>query len=365
MTANVPRVDYSGGGCPSLLLEKQSTNLVSYSEQFDNAWWTKGNGSITANATTSPDGTTNADKFAEDSTNNNHYFGDDTTTATSGQLVTFTIFAKASERSWIAMRIYNGSGSVFGWYNIESGTLGTIGGGGIASITAMGNGWYRCALTVTMASSSVFLPYVFSSTGDTVLTYTGTSGSGFFVWGAQAEISSYATSYIPTLSAASTRGSDFGSASNTIGTSYASSDFSYFIEFNLFEDSGVSNSPMLFGGGNAALGASYQGYLRIGLSGTNTMSLFGHGDLLMASVVYAFTKATRYKLLVKRSGTSIKFYVNGAQVGTTGTSSLDFTLRSIGWSYAANTYSSYGNIIQFLAFQSSLTDTQAIELTTL
>ena len=70
-----------------------------------------------------------------------------------------------------------------------------------------------------------------------------------------------------------------------------------------------------------------------------------------------------YKLLVKRSGTSIKFYVNGAQVGSTVTSSLDFTFRSIGWSYAANTYNSYGNISQFLAFQTALSDADCIALT--
>jgi hypothetical protein len=41
MTANVPRLTYQngGGGCPSLLLEPQRTNLATYSEQFDNASW--------------------------------------------------------------------------------------------------------------------------------------------------------------------------------------------------------------------------------------------------------------------------------------------------------------------------------------
>jgi hypothetical protein len=155
----------------------------------------------------------------------------------------------------------------------------------------------------------------------------------------------------------------FGNNLDVIGTSYSSSDFSYFIEFDLLQDSGLANSPMLFGGGNAGLGASGQCYLRIGLSGVNNMILFGHGDVPMATVSYPFVKGTSYKLLVKRSGTSIKFYVNGAQVGSTGTSSLDFTLRSIGWSYAAGTYNTYGNISQFLAFESALTDAECIQLT--
>jgi hypothetical protein len=56
-------LDYSGGAtCPSLLLEPQRTNLVPYSEQFDNAGWFKANNiAVTANQAVSPDGYTNAD----------------------------------------------------------------------------------------------------------------------------------------------------------------------------------------------------------------------------------------------------------------------------------------------------------------
>jgi hypothetical protein len=68
---NVPRLTYQngGGGCPSLLLEKQSTNLVSYSQDFTQSSWQKlGQGIadtavITANYAISPDGTQNATRF--------------------------------------------------------------------------------------------------------------------------------------------------------------------------------------------------------------------------------------------------------------------------------------------------------------
>jgi len=64
---DVPRLTYQngGGGCPSLLLEKQSTNILSYSEQFENAYWGTLNSTITPNNIISPDGTQNADKFVE------------------------------------------------------------------------------------------------------------------------------------------------------------------------------------------------------------------------------------------------------------------------------------------------------------
>jgi hypothetical protein len=72
ITLNIPRIDYTGGGCGKLLLEPQRTNLFTYSEQFDNAAWTKSGATITANATTSPDGTTNADSFIGNGSNAEH-----------------------------------------------------------------------------------------------------------------------------------------------------------------------------------------------------------------------------------------------------------------------------------------------------
>jgi len=348
--ANVPRLDYLNSSCPRLLLEPQRTNLAQYSEQFDNVYFSKVNAAINANALISPDGYTNADKFVATATTGVHYLGVNVTSASPAVL---SVFAKAAEETVFAIGNATGSSGVV--FNLSNGTI-TSGTGG--TIENYGNGWYRCSYYRTSWTDFQY----FSLRGN-VPSYTGNGTDGIYIYGVQFEVGAYATSYIPTLGASVTRGVDFGSSSNTIGTSYSSSDFSYFIEFDLLQDSGTSNSPMLFGGGNSALGASYQGYFRLGLSGNNSMILFGHGDSLMASVVYAFTKGTRYKLLVKRSGTSIKFYVNGAQVGATGTSSLDFTLRSIGWSYAAGSYNTYGNIYQFLAFQTALSDADAIALT--
>jgi len=64
---NVPRIDYTNGSCPSLLVEPQRTNLLTYSEQFDNADWNKVRASVTANTTISPNGIQNADTFASSS----------------------------------------------------------------------------------------------------------------------------------------------------------------------------------------------------------------------------------------------------------------------------------------------------------
>jgi hypothetical protein len=73
--ANLPRLDYLNSSCPRLLLEPQRTNLYQYSEQIDNAGWTKQGLTITANSAVSPDGYTNADLLDDGtSASTQHWF---------------------------------------------------------------------------------------------------------------------------------------------------------------------------------------------------------------------------------------------------------------------------------------------------
>jgi hypothetical protein len=340
VASNVPRLDYLGSTCPKLLLEPQRTNLLTYSEAFNvGASWDKSDVTVTADTTVSPSGIQNADTI--NATADGQRINQSITVSASTQY-TFSFYAKKGTMATPRYSVFDLSNGAFILTQVDYSSL-------VNTST-----WSRITATFTTPAGC-------TSVG--VYPINGASNGTIFLWGAQLESGAHPTSYIPTEGTAVTRLGDFDSSSNMFGTSYASSNFSYFIEFDLLQDSGISNAPMLFGGGNSSIGASGQGYLRIGLLGNNSIALFGHGDSLMASVIYAFTKGTRYKLLVKRSGTSIKFYVNGAQVGATGTSSLDFTLRSIGWSYGAGSYNTYGNIYQFLAFQTALSDADAIALT--
>lgn len=65
VNANLPRFDYNPVtlACKGLLIEEARTNILTYSEQFDNAAWAKLNVTVSANNTTSPDGTLNAEKL--------------------------------------------------------------------------------------------------------------------------------------------------------------------------------------------------------------------------------------------------------------------------------------------------------------
>lgn len=185
-----------------LLIEEQRTNLLRYSEQFDNAAWVKTRVSITANATTSPDGTVDADKLVEDTSTNTHIVS--VTTTLGSAVYTYSIYAKAAERSIIRMR--DSINGVDGYFDLANGT--TLSGTATSrSITAVGNGWYRCVMTSNAAITNPEFGVRPAVAGPTD-SYTGNGTSGIFVWGAQLEAGAFATSYIPTVASTVTRSAD-------------------------------------------------------------------------------------------------------------------------------------------------------------
>jgi hypothetical protein len=171
------------------LIQWAPANLLTNSESFNASAWSKSDATVTANATTAPDGTSTADKLAETATTAQHYLFQ---SAGAAGTYTTTIYAKAAERSWMIVTV-NSSNTFF---NISSGTVGSAPGGFTAAITDAGNGWYRCSVTATLPASG---PIVFStSTANNVTSYAGTAGSGIFIWGAQLELGTAATTYNPT-----------------------------------------------------------------------------------------------------------------------------------------------------------------------
>ncbi len=207
---DMPRLDYSGGAsCPSLLLEPQRSNLVTHSEYLDGLL-DVANGSVSYNTITSPEGLNNAALYTEDSSTNAHYIDSNTFTFTSGQDYVISVFAKYNGRF---LTIQGSSGRIsssYGTFNLQTGEVeeDNI---GTASIENYGNGWYRCSLKVTATSTGsgvVTLLLNDSAAGGRSRSYTGDGTSGLYYYGFQAEQGSYPTSYIPTYGTSQTRSAD-------------------------------------------------------------------------------------------------------------------------------------------------------------
>jgi hypothetical protein len=341
---NVPRLTYQngGGGCPSLLLEKQSTNELSYSEQFDNADWSvKDNLSVTANATTSPDGTQNADKLVEDSSNSNHRVY----RAIDGTSKMFSFFAKPSGRSWVLVLCNNGNT----WFDIGNGQLGTVASTSTATIENVGNGWYRCAVYNTHASFGALIGL---TTGNNVTSYQGDGTSGAFVWGAQMEASSYPTSYIPTTSSSATRVADAcfkTGISSLIGGGVGT----WFMDFEMVQGAG-SDYPFAF---DLSDGTTSN---RLYLYWSEPAQTWNWGGV---DTGITLPSTLRKKVAVKYSSGTSKLFCNGSLISTLSLSTA-FNRLDIGQRFS-NTFPMDGKINQAYFLTTSLTDAECQALTTI
>lgn len=190
-------------------------NLLTYSEQFDNAAWTQFQSSVTANATTAPNATTTADKFIPNATLNGHYLISSATSMTSGTTYVGSVYAKASEQTVLQLTFQGAShgSTYYANFNLSNGTLGNTGGAGVvATITSVSDGWYRCSIAAAAtatASAGLVVLSVTSTTDGRLPTYLGDGTSGLFIWGAQLNLSPMAggitsslSTYYPTTTSA-------------------------------------------------------------------------------------------------------------------------------------------------------------------
>jgi hypothetical protein len=212
-----PRFDYNPTTLAplGLLIEEQRVNLALYSEQFDNAAWTKTRSSITANATTSPDGTANADRFVIDTTAATNHAVGQSASVTSGTTYALTVFAKADQFSQINLRFSAQFPAGNAYYDLNSGTVSSSGTVVSASMTSFGNGWWRCVLVMTANATGAAAGQIFLAQSNSITILIGDGTSGLFLYGAQLEAGAFPSSYIPTVASTVTRASDNATMTGT------------------------------------------------------------------------------------------------------------------------------------------------------
>ena len=285
-----------------LLLEDQATNLMTYSEDFNN-WNTKTNITVSTatTETNAPDGTQTADKI----TNTANETGLSNTISSVTGTHTASIYVKyAGTTNWA--RIATGTGNPQVWFDINNGTVGTENNGAVGQIQSVSNGWYRCSITADF--SGVSFVGISPSTADG--STTEGNGNSLYVWGTQVEEGSYATSYIPTAAGISTRGADFSSSSATTraadisssSTSTRGADMASITGagFNSFYNQSEGTWLTEFANDPTKQG-SFQGVLSVGPNNTPRIEgdiVVGYGgftaftptDLTKAAVAYGSTE---------------------------------------------------------------------------
>ena len=172
-------------------------NQFGYTEDFTyNPMWGQNRCTMASNVTTAPDGTMTADSFTTTSTTLECQLRASITSPYNNVTQTTSVYAKKSTANYFRIRNLSSGGNA--WFNLTNGTIGTIQGGQTATMTSVGNGWYRCTLTGTKGVSATDL-YDIGFT-DTDGTHYPTASVVGFLWGAQLQLGSTATTYIPVAS---------------------------------------------------------------------------------------------------------------------------------------------------------------------
>ena len=356
-----PRLDYTYGSCPSALLEPQRTNLALYSAQFDDAYWSKLNSTLTANTVTSPDGTTNADTFTADGSNNFHLLQSQLTINFTTVAFSASVYAKKNTNDFIQLSVGSPVGGMFANFNINNGTLGSVGTvtgtNPTSSIQNVGNGWYRCVMnfTPTLANATAIqFGIITSATSPRIESNTLTTS--VYVYGSQVETGAYPSTYIPTTTATATRVADSFSRNNIFTNGLiTSSGGTWFVEFRVASTSRDNGNTMRIGDASNAFN------IAAGISGT------GYGFILNKSIggtgtnlYFSFLGTSAFvKLAIKWNGTTADVFANGTKV-VSATAFTPTNLPDLTGSFGTPIF-----IKQMALYPSPLSDTDCTTLTTL
>lgn len=175
-------------------------NLLVRTEEFDTGSWSKAaNASVTANATNDPNGYLNADKLVEDTATSGH-FTFQGYVYTAAIPYTYSVYAKAAERQYVQIVYPAGSfgSALVAGFDLVNGTT-VVSAAATSTITAVGNGWYRCSITATATTTTTSTNTqirIANSLSSTASNYTGNGTSGIYIWGAQLSDSASLDPYV-------------------------------------------------------------------------------------------------------------------------------------------------------------------------
>lgn len=315
---------------PFVLLEEQRTNRFIQSAAVNGSWSTYGTPSnMQAAAAISPDGTLSAIQVTSDT-------GGGVPTPGAGTF-TFSFFVKqgtsATVRMWWA-----GLGLDPHWTFTFSTKVLTVNNRWTnPQVQEYGNGWFRISATTNHADLQNYYWGL----------YAAAAGQTFFIWGAQIEAGSYATSYIPTTTAQVTRAADTSTSAqttrsadeasvNTLSPWFSASAGTIYVEASIpasastrgpvrFDDGTANNRLMIRDGGATRIDG------RVISGGTSVANL--------ESAATAFTANTTFKAALAYAVNDFALSFNGgaALTDTAGALPSAISRLLIGDANASNT----------------------------
>jgi hypothetical protein len=312
--------------------------LVKYSEQFDtvaNGWTAAALQTITGNtnATLDPAGLNTADLIVATTGTTNHDIRPSVgnlDSLVSGTTYTYSVFAKATSAVSGFLQMYFGAigfspASPYANFQLSGNGAITTGTYSAASIQPFGNGWYRCSITATAASSgNVAAPMqaILTSGVTRAGNFAGNGTDGVYLWGAQLEASSVATSYIPTTDAAVTRNADVINVSGAVSGCIGQTEGTIYVDM-IPPTGGTGVNAFLIGDGTS------NNFVLLGRSGATLRgSIRANNSFILNDLTTSLGQTAIKAALAYKSG-DYSLYANGSIVAS-GTTAFTFTSDIIG-----------------------------------
>ena len=332
---DMPRLDYSNGSCPALLLEPSRTNLATQSEYLEGNR-KSGSISFSYNDSTSPEGITNAALVSVTGSNDRVQ---PRFTAING-LVCISIFLKHNGTDFTTqINAYNdGDTSLYGATARVTSSEVTFSsyqsGYDSADFVDYGNGWFRVYVVCQ------------STTGYTSAQWRPSVGLAisYPCYGFQVEQGSYPTSYIPTYGVSQTRlAESMVSDTSSFGIT---DEFTFFIDTNGALVSGTSLNTL--------------DDLRWYTQSTNKYRFYKNSDAIFLG--NSIQVNDRTKIALKITATQCKTFVDGVLHSTI---SLTTPFASFDTIFRGTETKVKDELNQITLFPTALTDSECIELTTI
>lgn len=175
-------------------------NRAKYSEQLNNGVYTKSGLSVNADVTTAPNGTNTADRIRRAPSSGTKNMYQSGIPVVSGNDYTFSIFLKKDNHDFFQLNVFAGISGGYVNFDLANGIF-SANAGASGSMTAVGNDWYLCTMTVTSSitgnSGFTILPINTYSDARNP-SFTNTTNYDTFAWGFSVQESSSFLSYMPT-----------------------------------------------------------------------------------------------------------------------------------------------------------------------
>jgi|688.fasta_scaffold178186_2 hypothetical protein len=369
-TNNTPRFDHdpANGASRGLLIEESRSNLHLYSQDFSQGWVATASSALAVDSTqTGLDGTLSVGAFtcSDDTQISRRLRPLNDIAIVSGTEYTFSAYLKPINGWPMAMLHFSTGVGVVSQYGIATFNLltGTVASTvlGTATITAAGNGWYRCSLTSSGNLFTTVRPKIVlvDSSDDTAAeAVTGITGAGVYVWGAQLEAGLFPTSYIPTTTAAATRAAD-SAVVTPISSFYNGTESTVFSE--------TSAASVAFDSTVLAINNTTQNEQldhRYGIAGLNTRVRVGGVNQAAFTLGSAPVSGTVYKLIGAYKQNDFAFSVNGSTASTDSLGDMPTGLSQMEIGRRTNSGILTGHIRKLAYWPKRLSDTLLQQLTT-